>query len=52
MADAFATSFMVMGIEKAKEVVETHPELQVYFIYTDSTGTYKTWQNIKTEEQP
>jgi thiamine biosynthesis lipoprotein len=52
MADAFATSFMVMGIEKALEVVETHPELQVYFIYTDSTGTYKTWQNIKTEEQP
>ena len=52
IADAFATSFMVMGIEKAKEVVEAHPELQVYFIYTDSTGTYKTWQNIKSEEQP
>ena len=51
MADAFATSFMVMGMKKAKEVVETHPELQVYFIYTDSTGTYKTWQNIKKEEQ-
>ena len=52
MADAFATSFMVMGIEKAKEVVKVHPELQAYFIYTDSTGTYKTWQNIKSEEQP
>ena len=52
MADAFATSFMVMGMEKAKEVVEAHPELQVYFIYTDSTGTYQTWQNIKSEEQP
>ena len=52
MADAFATSFMVMGIEKAKEVVKAHPELQAYFIYTDSTGTYKTWQNINIEEQP
>ena len=52
MADAFATSFMVMGMEKALEVVETHPELQVYFIYTDSTGNFQTWQNIKTEEQP
>ena len=51
MADAFATSFMVMGIEKAMTLVEAHPELQVYFIYTDSTGTYKTWQNIKKEEQ-
>ena len=52
MADAFATSFMVMGMEKALEVVEAHPELQVYFIYTDSTGNFLTWQNIKTEEQP
>lgn len=52
MADAFATCFMVMGIEKAKEVVKAHPELQAYFIYTDSTGTYKTWQNINIEEQP
>lgn len=52
MADAFATSFMVMGIEKAKEVLKAHPELQAYFIYTDSTGTYKTWQNINIEEQP
>lgn len=49
MADAFATSFMVMGMEKALEVVEAHPELQVYFIYTDSTGNFLTWQNIKTE---
>ena len=51
MADAFATSFMVMGIEKAMTLVEAHPELQVYFIYTDSTGTYHTWNNIKQEEQ-
>ena len=51
IADAFATSFMVMGMEKAKEVVEAHPELQVYFVYTDSTGAYRTWQNIKNEEQ-
>ena len=50
MADAFATSFMVMGIEKAMDIVNAHPELQVYFIYTDSIGNYRTWQNIKTEE--
>lgn len=49
MADAFATSFMVMGMDKAKEVLDKHPELQVYFIYTDSTGTYRTWDNIKAE---
>lgn len=47
VADAFATSFMVMGMDKAKEVLANHPSLQVYFIYTDSTGTYQTWTNIK-----
>lgn len=46
MADAFATSFMVLGIDSALKVVDRHPELQVYFIYTDSTGTYRTWNNI------
>lgn len=50
MADAFATSFMVMGIDRAKEVVEAHPELQVYFIYTDTTGNYRIWHNIITGE--
>lgn len=50
MADAFATSFMVMGIEKAKEVVEAHPELQVYFIYADSLGNYQTWNNLQKED--
>lgn len=46
MADAFATSFMVIGIDSAIQVVEQHPELQVYFIYTDSMGTYRTWNNF------
>ena len=50
MADAFATSFMVMGVDKAKEVLGRHPELQAYLIYTDSLGNYRTWDNMKTEE--
>lgn len=50
MADAFATAFMVMGMEKAKEVLEKHPDLQVYFIYTDTTGAYQTWTNIKENQ--
>lgn len=51
MADAFATSFMVMGMDQAREVLDRYPELQAYFIYTDSTGTYRTWDNIKAEPQ-
>ncbi|MGL5958501.1 MAG: FAD:protein FMN transferase [Phocaeicola sp.] len=32
-ADAYATAFMVMGIEKAEAFCKKHPELEVYFIY-------------------
>lgn len=32
-ADAYATAFMVLGIDKAKVVLQKHPELMAYFIY-------------------
>lgn len=41
-ADAYATAFMVLGIEKAKKILETHPKLQAFLIYDDN-GTLKTW---------
>ena len=34
-ADAYATAFMVSGVEKSKEILQRHPELQVYLIYSD-----------------
>lgn len=43
MADAYATSFMVMGMERAKTVLERHPELMVYFIYANPDGTNGVW---------
>ena len=43
IADAFATSFMVMGMEKARLVLAEHPELQAYFIYSDEQGELQTW---------
>ena len=45
-ADAFATSFMVLGLERAKEVIAHHPELQVYFI-CDSSGTYTVYSTVQ-----
>ncbi len=42
-ADAYATSFMVMGLEGAKEVLRKHPELMAYFIYADSQGNNRVW---------
>ena len=38
-ADAYCTAFMVMGMDKAKEFIKTHPDIKAYFIYADSTNT-------------
>ena len=43
IADAYATAFMVMGIEKAQKLLEQHPELMVYFIYSDGKDDYQVW---------
>ena len=42
-ADAYATSFMVMGMERAKLVLDKHPELMAYLIYSDHKGNLKVW---------
>lgn len=43
-ADAYATAFMVMGLDKAIRFVEAHPELDAYFIYADANGEIATYQ--------
>jgi thiamine biosynthesis lipoprotein len=40
-ADAYATAFMVMGLEKAKAYCEQHPELNAYFICTGEGDKYE-----------
>ena len=42
-ADAYATAFMVMGLDKAKAVLAEHPELMAYFIYSDEQGRNAVW---------
>lgn len=37
-ADAFATAFMVMGLDRAKEFLSQHKELDAYFIYSGAGG--------------
>lgn len=61
-ADAYATVFMVVGFEKAKQLSAQIPGIQVYFIYSDADGSLKTWQSpgvqamiqnsSETQEQP
>ena len=43
MADAYATAFMVMGLDGAKKVLDRHQDLMAYLIYTDANGDYAVW---------
>jgi len=40
-ADAWDTAFMVLGLEKSKEVLKKLPGIDVYFIYSNSQGEYE-----------
>lgn len=51
VADAYATSFMVMGLDKTKEILKKHPELMAYIIYADSRGNNKIWYSPSMEDK-
>lgn len=42
-ADAYATSFMVMGLENTIEFLKLHKNIDAYLIYSDDEGNYKTY---------
>lgn len=44
-ADALATAFMVMGLEKSVELANTLPQIAVYFIYSDESGFNKIYMS-------
>ena len=50
-ADAYATAFMVMGMEKSKQFLSAHKELnlEVFFIY-DENGIWKTYTSETLKE--
>jgi thiamine biosynthesis lipoprotein len=41
-ADAYATAFQAMGIEKVKSFLKTHPELKVFFIFENDKNEFET----------
>ena len=45
-ADAYATTFMVMGVEQTKDFLSKHPNLEAFLIFTD---TDKSWESWSTE---
>lgn len=42
-ADAWATAFMVLGLDESIQMVEKNPELEAFFIYSSPGGEFKTW---------
>jgi FAD:protein FMN transferase len=42
-ADAWDTAFMVLGLEKSKELLKKLPGIEVYFIYSNKQGQYEVF---------
>jgi len=40
--DAWATAFMVCGLDKSIEIAENNPDIEAYFIYADTNGKTKS----------
>ena len=49
-ADAWATAFMVMGHEKAIDVLKQHPELNAFLMYTGTDGKMQWYITKEIEE--
>ena len=50
-ADAYATAFMVMGIDGAKDVLKRHQDLMAYLIYTDHKGRLAVWYSPSLKDK-
>ncbi len=50
-ADAYATSFMVMGLDKARQVLERKKQLKAYFIYQNTQGGLSVWKSEGLDER-
>ena len=48
-ADAYATAFMVLGLEESKKIVENNAEIEVCFVY-EQEGENKVWMTEKFKD--
>ncbi|MAO71072.1 MAG: thiamine biosynthesis protein ApbE [Flavobacteriales bacterium] len=52
LADAYATAFMAMGVEQTKKLLMTvNDPLDVYLVYTDKDGNWKTYISPRMQEK-
>ena len=50
-ADAYATAFIVMWLDKAKAVLSRHPELMAYFILAGADGNNDVWYSPSMKDK-
>ena len=43
LADAYATAFMVMGVEGSKAILDQNPSIDGFLIFSDKEGEIKTY---------
>ena len=51
LADAYATAFMVMGVKKSKQFLKTHPEIEIYLVYTNKNGEWNTFISADLQQR-
>ena len=51
-ADAYATAFMVLGLDSTRAVLQRHPEMKAYLIYTDQDNDYAVWHSPGMDIEP
>ena len=52
LADAYATAFMAMGVEQTKKLIKSvDDQLDVYLVYTDIDGNWKTYISPGMQEK-
>ena len=50
LADAYATAFMVMGVDSVKSFLEVHPEIDAFLVYGENQ-IWNTWSSQGFEER-
>ena len=51
LADAYATAFMVMGVEKTKQFVLANTNIEIYLVYTGKSGDWETYVSPRMLER-
>ncbi len=50
-SDAYATAFMVMGLEKSIEIIEQNTQLEGHLIYSDSKGEMQSYTSAGIKDK-